>query len=468
MSELQTQKHPEPEKKIITVRALLQEPNLVLPEYQRPYRWTQKHVAQLFDDLQHHRDKSAYRLGTVVFHREHDDLNIVDGQQRTITLMLIAYALFKERLGGIERPQLKRQLETLQAEMKRLVFSNAVSQRNIQRNYRDIARRVARADFDEDMIDFWLNHCQLVSVTLSDVSEAFQFFDAQNARGRDLEPHDLLKAFHLREFGEADEDRKAVTVATWENSNGEELATLFTEYLSRIRRWSKGESARFFGKEDVPLFKGVNIDTVDAYPYVKGLRAIHHTVDDYNQHFTRRIDGQQFVFPFQLDQVVINGRRFFEMIEHYQGLGFHRSNSDSLTKLLGDHATKGFAKRILETLDSYEGRKRTGDQYVRGLFDCLLMYYCDKFGVHDPVAISRAVEKAFIWAYSLRLKMQNVQLASADNHVIDHNLFRILRDAVHPQALFQYPLETLEATSSTRTQAVEKLFREMRYLDDGQ
>ena len=58
------------------------------------------------------------------------------------------------------------------------------------------------------------------------------FFDSQNTRGRDLEPHDLLKAYHLREFSPRDNSLKVATVARWESSNTEELATLFSQYLS--------------------------------------------------------------------------------------------------------------------------------------------------------------------------------------------------------------------------------------------
>lgn len=50
-------------------------------KYQRPYL-----------DIGSHRDKSAYRLGSVVFHlREEGEvkwLDIVDGQQRTLTLAI--------------------------------------------------------------------------------------------------------------------------------------------------------------------------------------------------------------------------------------------------------------------------------------------------------------------------------------------------------------------------------------------
>ena len=146
-------------------------------------------------------------------------------------------------------------------------FSSEISQKNIHSNYLEVARIVSRADFTEVHIDFFLNKCQVVAVALNDVSEAFQFFDSQNARGRDLEPHDLLKAYHLREFGPHDEPLKAATVARWENSDSKELATLFSQYLYRIRNWSKGISARYFSKDDSDLFKGVNIDTVASYPF---------------------------------------------------------------------------------------------------------------------------------------------------------------------------------------------------------
>lgn len=56
----------------------------------------------------------------------------------------------------------------------------------------------------------------MVVFVLADLSEAFQFFDSQNARGRDLDPHDLLKAFHLREFASHEVELKAASVAHWE------------------------------------------------------------------------------------------------------------------------------------------------------------------------------------------------------------------------------------------------------------
>ena len=67
--------------------------NLKIPEYQRPYKWTEKNVNNLIDDIISNKDKSEYRLGTLVLHLFDQNLDIVDGQQRIVTLMLILYAL---------------------------------------------------------------------------------------------------------------------------------------------------------------------------------------------------------------------------------------------------------------------------------------------------------------------------------------------------------------------------------------
>ncbi|SER44284.1 MULTISPECIES: DUF262 domain-containing protein [Pseudomonas] len=449
---------------IISVSDLLMDPALEIPQYQRPYKWTGKHINQLFSDIIIHKDKSAYRLGTIVFHREGGKKNIVDGQQRAISLLLAARALIQRcKAKALERKDLQERLLKLEPVMVNPSFTSEISHKNIHSNYLEVARIVSRADFSEAHIDFFLNKCQVVAVELADVSEAFQFFDSQNARGRDLEPHDLLKAYHLREFSPRDEPLKVATVARWENSDTKELATLFSQYLYRIRNWSKGVSARYFSKDDSDLFKGVNIDTVASYPYVEQLRIAHHFVDHYNGQYERQIDSQEMGFPFHLDQIIINGRRFFELISHYQSkVARISSESWSGHELVGAEGLDGFAKEIMKTINSYPARTRTGDCYVRAMFDCLLIYYIDKF---DHAELSRAIEKIFIWAYSLRLQMQVVQLASMDNYVLANNLFRLIKDATRPADFINHPLKSLTGSSSTKTGAIEALFKAMKYYE---
>ncbi|WP_259639848.1 DUF262 domain-containing protein [Pseudomonas syringae group genomosp. 3] len=464
MDAIPAQQATELSSKIISVYELLMDSSLDIPQYQRPYKWSGKNINQLFSDIAIHKDKSAYRLGTIVFHHEGETKNIVDGQQRTISLLLAARALIqRSKEKKLEREDLQERLLKLEQAMVNPSFTSEISQKNIHSNYLEVARIVSRADFTESHIDFFLNKCQVVAVALNDISEAFQFFDSQNARGRDLEPHDLLKAYHLREFSPRDEQLKVATVARWENSDADELATLFSQYLYRIRNWSKGVSARYFSKDDSDLFKGVNIDTVASYPYVEQLRIAHHFVDNYNGQYERKIDSRELGFPFHLDQIIINGRRFFELISHYQGK-VARVSAESWNghELVGDEGLDGYAKTIMGTLNSYPARTRTGDRYVRAMFDCLLIYYIDKFGHAD---ISRAIEKIFIWAYSLRLKMQVVQLASMDNHVLENNFFRLIKEATRPADFINYSLLVLRGQKSTRTDEIKALFTAMKYYE---
>ena len=131
-------------------------------------------------------------------------------------------------------------------------------------------------------------------------------------------------------------------------------------------------------------------------------------------------------------------------------------------ELVGAEGLDGYAKTIMDTLNTYPARTRTGDCYVRAMFDCLLIYYIDKFGHAD---ISRAIEKVFVWAYSLRLKMQVVQLASMDNHVLENNLFRLIKDATRPADFINCSLAVMSGTKSTRTDEIEALFKAMKYYE---
>lgn len=444
------------ECKIITVGDLLTNTNLAIPNYQRPYKWTSKHVNQLLEDVYTHKNKKAYRLGTLVAHQEEKKLNIVDGQQRTITLILIAKAILqhKSKECSEQNDKLKTFFNSLQ--IVNFEFSNPISINNILTNYREIERLVV--NMDVETIEFLFFKCELIQFTLNNISEAFQFFDSQNARGKDLEPHDLLKAFHLREFTIHDEPVKKQVVETWESMDTGTLSKLFGDYLFRIKGWLKSNSSRYFTKDNIGLFKGVNIHKTDNYPYTDIMRIVHFFVDNYNNNYERQIDLKQMSFPFQIDQIVINGKRFFEMVNYYKKIvdKIQSSETANLTKN---------TKRIIKTINEYDARFRTGDQYVRMLFDCALIYYMDRFGNKD---ISKAIEKIFIWAYSVRLKYQAVRLASIDNYVIEElNIFKIIREASTPNDFINVSLNAVKGSEvkANKVDAIENLFKKMKYYE---
>lgn len=439
----------EPVVQIIKVKELLKKKDLTIPAYQRPYKWGVKNVSQLVDDILAHRHRSAYRLGTIVLHQNNNRLDIVDGQQRTVSLVLLDLAISSSNKKSVE---IKTDLAS------QLKFSNPVSINNIRNNYKELSRRVE--DFDKASVEFFYEKCELVVVVLNNVSEAFQFFDSQNARGKDLLPHDLLKAFHLREMsGVSEEDEMRACVSSWENVESDQLKELFGNYLYRIRNWSKGCSARYFTKKDVDIFKGISPHAEESFPYARLYLISHFYVDGYNKEYHRRIDRQVMNYPFQVDQVIINGKRFFEMISHYVN---KLMNKEYLKQYIPNDS--GMAGQILKVLDSdeYKGKNRTGDKYVRTLFDCAVIYYLDKFG---PAEIKRAIEKFFLWAYQLRLKQFSVQLASIDNYALESPfVFKTIRDAVHPKDVLSIQIPVVKNVDSTKTEPIEKLFRELNYL----
>jgi hypothetical protein len=440
---------------IISVKQLVTTTNIIIPAYQRPYKWSVKNVNQLLDDILFFYKKPAYRLGTIVYHDDEDNkLNIVDGQQRTITLLLISLAIknsqpLQEKLSKIRyaTPDLNN--------IEHLLFTNEESKNNIRNNYYEIQRRIV--DFNEDTVRFFFERCEMVKVILTDISEAFQFFDSQNARGVDLDPHDLLKAFHLREMMDNTSEMERInTVEQWENMELEQLKNTFSLYLYRIRNWANGKTARKFTKNDVDVFKGISPSVQEPYPFANMYRISHFYVEGYNQDFNRKIDQRNMPFPFQLDQVVINGKRFFEMINHYLSV---------IKSLKVTSEKEGIAKEILLTIESYEGRNRTGDKYVRNLFDCALIYYIDKFGL---VEIERAIERIFIWAYSVRLTYHSVQLASIDNYALEYPyVFKSIKDALKPNDFLNIKLNILmkdDLFDSDKTEALKVIFKQLNYI----
>ncbi len=457
--------------KIYSIAQVFQEnPNLEIPDYQRPYKWTEYNVQQLLDDIVLNSDVSEYRLGTVVLHKnkgqnEADVLHIVDGQQRLTTISLILQAL-KER--SFEDSKVYDRYKHISSNLLVSITEHPDSQYNLWKNYQRI-KDIVRS-FSDEIIEFFFDNCKVVWVEIKDVSEAFQFFDSQNSRGKDLDPHDLLKAFHLREMTDESEENTLNSVDSWERMNQVELAHLFNDYLFRVRNWSKGRRAKFFTKGEVDLFKGISLTSRENYNFIQPYRINHFFTEKYNNDMERKIDGQKMNYPFQLDQIVINGRRFFEFVGYYSeiidgikdthDLGEKFEKNEIVRYVKGG---KSHAYAILETLAKYPGRNRTGDRYVRNVFDCCLMYYQDKFGLE---MIDKAIEKFFIWAYRERLVKSAVQLASIDNLGIgmeSQSIFRVIREAKDVKEVLHTPLEGAGTARLKNLDEIVTLFKKLNY-----
>ncbi|MBQ7585230.1 MAG: DUF262 domain-containing protein, partial [Desulfovibrionaceae bacterium] len=208
---------------------------LKIPEYQRPYKWTAKNANQLLDDIIEamNSNKEVYRVGTLILNEkkeEKDIYEIVDGQQRIITFSL----LLKSLDGDLTIPFLDEK-----------VSDNEHNRKNIINNYRSLLRRLEPIQDDREherkkLEAYVKDRCEMIIVITDDLSEAFQFFDSQNARGKALYPHDLLKAYHLREMRSLDVQSTDQIVKMWEGLDQNKLAVLFNDYLYRLKQWLNG------------------------------------------------------------------------------------------------------------------------------------------------------------------------------------------------------------------------------------
>lgn len=166
---------------------------LTIPDYQRPYKWQTKHIKQLVDDIYSYfiKDKTQEcRLGVIVLHKDEgkDEYNIVDGQQRLTSLFLLLYVLNDNKNPFGEPNFLNNE------------FNHSQSVEHIKQNYEYLKSYVVDLGLSDDFKNFILDKCTFATVILTDIDEAFQYFDSQNSRGKSLEAYDLLKAYHLREL----------------------------------------------------------------------------------------------------------------------------------------------------------------------------------------------------------------------------------------------------------------------------
>lgn len=408
---------------------------LCIPSYQRPYTWSVKNVRQLVSDIQHFRSAGHYRLGTFILHepdftdsdaqgtyQEPGQLEIVDGQQRYLTFGLIILALStrsNELDQTLSEPLLNR-MQSISIPQRR----DGKSETNLRTNYDHLLQVVRAWSVEElsDFTEFFLKECSVVVMEVKDLDSAFQLFDSQNTRGKALYPTDLLKAHHLREFTQTSSSREAIldTVRKWDAHEPAEIEHLFASVLFPIKRWTANKPVpdTGFRAEHVDMFKGIR-QTNTPYRWSHMALMAKATVDHYRAtNATLRQYGvvDEFEFPFQILQPIIDGEMFFRMVDHYiaetRKAGIRRISKWDTQP--GDTEPAKELVNLLAKLD--ELPSGIGNRYTRELFDCLLMAFIDRFGWHD---VRLAADKLVKRAYGLRAKLQRINKQSINIHARD-------------------------------------------------
>lgn len=349
--------------------------NLRLPDYQRSYKWTKRNVTELLEDISVCVERAEclpYRVGTVILHSDGGMYNIVDGQQRILTFILICLALDPSFTCSL----------TEDAKFQQVLAYDKVSQTNLHDNYRVIKETLdSGGNALRDAVRHALSSLlEMVVICVGRESEAFQLFDSQNTRGRRLDPPDLLKAYHLREM----RDRYAMkhAVVKWESVNTARIRDLFNFYLYPIGQWIQREKCGAFTERQIDMFKGVSAQSAYAY----GSRVVK-------------------AMPcYQLGEQFESGEHFFDMVDHYL-----KMREDVETEIKVNHDLE----KVYAVL--HDGDDGTvGFAHARRLFYCAVMCYYDRFANFDV----RAITKLCIWAFMIRLDMERLGFDTINKYAV--------------------------------------------------
>ena len=380
------------EARILSVEELLKL-DLVIPSYQRPYKWTEKNIRELILDIQKGIEDAnkypnfKYRVGTVILHanteEEKPTYDIVDGQQRILSFLLLKQCLNPD----------------FACSLLSATFSDKVTLGNLHSNSDRIREWCSSVDdgvkeaFDKALSEV----LEVVVLTVNELSEAFQLFDSQNTRGRELYPHDLLKAYHLREIHDKYDMQRAVL--KWESKDPKAIRELFDNYLFPLWNWSKRRKSSRFTATEIDLYKG--IEESSGYTYARR--------------------ANKAMPYFLLSEPLISGGDFFEMVDHYMQM-LHsikqelidNPNFARIKDLLIDDKSKVGQIKTPADLDKACKSSSTGMNHARNLFFCALLCYYDRFHNFDLMA----VKKLFTWAMMLRVDMNHLGFDSVNRYAI--------------------------------------------------
>ena len=201
----------------LSVNRLLNEDTYAIPLYQRNFAWTYDEIEQLLNDVadafQEKRDN--YYIGTLVVNEENVLFKIIDGQQRTTALNLIALALKHEfsfdRLKAVNLtfPARRKSNENIQKLFTKEKISED-DENELTRGYRH-AKDALKKVIEERQLDpqplfhYLFDNVIIFRSILPKDLDLNLYFERFNSRGEQLEAHEILKAQMIAKFGEDQE-----------------------------------------------------------------------------------------------------------------------------------------------------------------------------------------------------------------------------------------------------------------------
>ena len=327
----------------VTLRTLLNEQKFTIGYFQREYRWEERHMVQLVDDLtgtflndydpEHDRKEVAnyntYYMGPIVLNDEGSQLSVIDGQQRltSLTLLLIYLhhrqknepspkgvepvatlihsELYGEKSYNLQVPERERCLNALFADGSYSVDGERdESVLNLVARYDDIS-----GHFPDEVgfcaipqLTAWVKEkLVFVKIVAGDEEKAYTIFETMNDRGLRLSDTEMLKSYLLskiKDAGKRDQLNarwKAAMVELHQWQNKEEDLEFFkawfrAKYAQSIRIGRKGAVNQDFEKIGTAFhrwFKANERDLIGLKANSDFLPFVESTFDFYRRLYLR-------------------------------------------------------------------------------------------------------------------------------------------------------------------------------------
>lgn len=252
----------------------------LIPEYQRPYAWTEDQVLTLFSDLveyTNNQNESSYFLGCIVsFSNENKEQEIIDGQQRITTLFLLLRAIHRKlqkMSDSKEKDNFIRQIEPAIWKIDELTSvadysSVLIESKVLEVEYNQILENILKTGKAEDKnkdrysknynlliklldeyannepLNFYrfinnvLNKTIVLPIKADTQETALTIFSTLNDRGLPLSDADIFK---VQIYNKLNEENKTKFVEEWKKLTlrseiaGESIQKLFYYYMFYLR-----------------------------------------------------------------------------------------------------------------------------------------------------------------------------------------------------------------------------------------
>ena len=355
-----------------TVRELLKGVKYSIDYYQREYKWQEKQIRELVDDLSdkfleeyqpaHPRDKVAdyphYFLGSIIISKKESVGYIVDGQQRLTSLTLLLVLLRNLQMANVKMA--KDEAKPQQVNVDELIFSERFGRKsfNLHVDERTPAMDALYADGGETFnttdrpesvqnlvrryydletcfpvelrdaalpyfIDWLLENVHLVEITAYSDDDAYTIFETMNDRGLQLSPTDMLKGYLLANIDEA---KRTAANTRWRdrirelNDAGKEVesdcfkAWLRSQHATKIRERKKGAKPEDFDRIGTEFHRWLRnaAEPIGLKQSDDFYRFIDRDFDFYSRQYLRLIEAAQKPVP-GLEHVLYNAQQGFTL-----------------------------------------------------------------------------------------------------------------------------------------------------------